>query len=73
MVDVVRLASSAGSLEKPTPCKGMKLTVHGDGSNKRSYLYVEDVAAAFDIVLYRGSVGRVYNIGIGCKRPHIAE
>lgn len=43
--------------------KSMQLTVHGDGSNKRSYLYVEDVADAFEVVLHRGSVGKVYNIG----------
>merc|ERR1719265_1630537 len=43
--------------------KGMKLTVHGDGSNKRSYLYVDDVASAFDLILHRGTTGRVYNIG----------
>lgn len=43
--------------------KGMKLTVHGDGSCKRSYLYVEDVAVAFDIVLHKGTTGKVYNIG----------
>jgi UDP-glucose 4,6-dehydratase len=43
--------------------RGMKLTVHGDGSNKRSYLYVEDVASAFDLIVHKGTVGRVYNIG----------
>merc|ERR1719215_1672737 len=43
--------------------KGMKLTVHGDGSNKRSYLHVDDVASAFDLILHRGTTGRVFNIG----------
>lgn len=43
--------------------KGMNLCVHGDGSNKRSYLYVDDVASAFDLVLHRGTTGMVYNIG----------
>ena len=43
--------------------KGMKLPVHGDGSALRSYLYVSDVAAAFEVLLHRGEVGEVYNIG----------
>ncbi len=28
-----------------------------------SYLYVDDVARAYDIVLHRGVTGEVYNIG----------
>ncbi|XP_042488528.1 trifunctional UDP-glucose 4,6-dehydratase/UDP-4-keto-6-deoxy-D-glucose 3,5-epimerase/UDP-4-keto-L-rhamnose-reductase RHM1-like [Macadamia integrifolia] len=43
--------------------RGQKLTIHGDGSNVRSYLYCEDVAEAFDVVLHKGQVGNVYNIG----------
>ncbi|XP_073058343.1 trifunctional UDP-glucose 4,6-dehydratase/UDP-4-keto-6-deoxy-D-glucose 3,5-epimerase/UDP-4-keto-L-rhamnose-reductase RHM3-like [Primulina eburnea] len=43
--------------------KGKPLPIHGDGSNVRSYLYCEDVAEAFEIVLHRGEVGHVYNVG----------
>ncbi|GAA0146759.1 dehydratase [Lithospermum erythrorhizon] len=43
--------------------KGEKLPIHGDGSNVRSYLYCDDVAEAFDVVLHNGVVGHVYNIG----------
>ena len=43
--------------------RGKPLTLHGDGSNRRTYLHCADVAAAFDIVLHRGEVGQVYNIG----------
>ena len=39
------------------------LTVHGDGNNTRNFLYVEDVARAFDCILHKAEVGRVYNIG----------
>jgi UDP-glucose 4,6-dehydratase len=42
---------------------GRKLTLHGSGANTRNYLYVEDVARAFDVVLHRGRVGEIYNIG----------
>lgn len=48
--------------------KGRILPIHGDGSNVRSYLYCEDVAEAFEIILHRGEVGHVYNIGTKKER-----
>ena len=33
------------------------------GLATRSYLYVEDVAEAFDLILHAGVVGETYNIG----------
>jgi len=39
------------------------LPVYGDGLNVRDWLYVEDHCAAIDVVLSRGKVGEVYNIG----------
>ena len=33
---------------------GRELPLHGDGMSVRSYLYVEDVAEAFDTVLHHG-------------------
>jgi len=41
----------------------MPCPLHGDGTNRRSFLYVQDVAEAFDCILKRGKVGAVYNIG----------
>ncbi len=38
-------------------------TLHGTGRNTRNFLYVEDVARAFDTVLHKGLVGNIYNIG----------
>ncbi|KAK6134462.1 hypothetical protein DH2020_031801 [Rehmannia glutinosa] len=43
--------------------RGKTLPIHGDGTNMRSYLYCEDVAEAFEVVLHKGEVGHVYNIG----------
>ena len=43
--------------------RGRPLPVHGDGEATRSYLYVDDVAEAFDVVLHKGVVGETYNIG----------
>lgn len=42
--------------------------MHGTGVATRSYLYVEDVAEAFDIVLHRGEDGQTYNIGTQDER-----
>lgn len=48
--------------------RGKDLPIHGDGGAVRSYLYVEDVAEAFDIVLHKGATGEVYNIGTEAER-----
>ncbi|KAG7988355.1 hypothetical protein I3843_03G183800 [Carya illinoinensis] len=48
--------------------KGKPLPIHGDGSNVRSYLYCEDVAEAFEVILHRGEVGHVYNVGTTKER-----
>ncbi|MEW5306394.1 MAG: hypothetical protein WDW38_007332 [Sanguina aurantia] len=48
--------------------RGSSLSVHGDGSSVRSYLYVEDVAEAFDRVLHKGVTGETYNIGTERER-----
>jgi len=37
--------------------------IHGDGSHTRNFVYVEDVAHAFDVVLHKGLPGKIYNIG----------
>ena len=40
-----------------------KVTIHGNGENKRSFVHVDDVVRAFDIILDRGKIGDIYNIG----------
>lgn len=42
-----------------------KITIHGDGSNVRSFIFVDDVVNAFDLILHKGSIGEIYNIGGG--------
>ncbi len=39
------------------------LPVYGDGQNVRDWLYVEDHCRAIDLILQRGRVGEVYNVG----------
>lgn len=43
--------------------KGEKVPVYGDGLNVRDWLYVYDHCEAIDVVLHKGKVGEVYNIG----------
>jgi len=52
--------------------RGLPVTIHGDGSNTRNFLYVEDVARAFDVILHKGSVGLIYNIGGENEQANIA-
>ena len=42
---------------------GKELPVYGDGMNVRDWLYVEDHCKGIDIVLEKGRLGEVYNIG----------
>merc|ERR1719506_1522895 len=51
--------------------RGRPVTLHGDGSNTRNFLFVEDVAKAFDIILHKGNVGDIYNIGGDNELPNI--
>lgn len=48
--------------------RGAPLPVHGHGAATRSYLFVEDVAQAFETILAKGKVGETYNIGTQKER-----
>lgn len=39
------------------------LPVYGDGINVRDWLYVEDHCRAIDLIVRKGTVGEVYNVG----------
>ena len=43
--------------------QGKSLPVYGDGKNVRDWLYVEDHCKAIDLIIHKGRVGEVYNIG----------
>lgn len=51
--------------------EGKSLPVYGDGSNVRDWLYVEDHCKAIDLVIRKGRVGEVYNIGGHNERTNI--
>ncbi len=43
--------------------EGKKVPVYGDGLNVRDWLYVLDNCSGIDLVLHKGKVGEIYNIG----------
>jgi nucleoside-diphosphate-sugar epimerase len=45
--------------------EGIDVDVYGEGTFYRDYIYVDDCARAIDIVLNKGKVNEVYNIGNG--------
>lgn len=47
-----------------------KLLVYGKSENVRDWLYVEDHCSTIDLIIRKGKVGEVYNIGgkIGEKK-----
>lgn len=47
--------------------RGETLPVYGEGKNVRDWLYVDDHCAAIDLILRKGSAGRLYNIGGGAQ------
>jgi len=44
------------------------LPLYGDGLQVRDYQYVGDHCEAIDLVLHKGEIGAVYNIGTGSER-----
>jgi dTDP-glucose 4,6-dehydratase len=48
--------------------KGKKVTVHGKGESKRSFIHVSDVCRAIDIIINKGNIGEIYNINSDNER-----
>lgn len=48
-----------------------KLPVYGDGKNIRDWLHVYDHCTAIDLVLHKGKLGEVYNIGGNNEKENI--
>jgi dTDP-glucose 4,6-dehydratase len=48
-----------------------QLPVYGDGRQMREYQYVVDHCEAIDLVLHKGIIGEVYNIGTGYEMENL--
>ena len=51
--------------------EGAPLPVYGDGGNVRDWLYVDDHAAALELIVRTGRVGETYNVGGRSERKNI--
>jgi dTDP-glucose 4,6-dehydratase len=49
---------------------GKKIPLYGDGLNERDWLYVDDHCTGVHLVLEKGNVGEIYNIGAGNETPN---
>ena len=49
----------------------IKVPLYGDGLNVRDWLYVLDNCRGIDLVIHKGALGEVYNIGGGFEIPNI--
>ncbi|MFC1667043.1 dTDP-glucose 4,6-dehydratase [Candidatus Omnitrophota bacterium] len=48
-----------------------KVPLYGDGLNVRDWLYVVDNCRAIDLILHKGKIGEIYNIGGSYEIPNI--
>ena len=79
-VVVTRCSNNYGPLQFPEKLiplmiihalNNKKLPVYGDGMNVRDWIYVIDHNKAIDLVLDKGRLGEVYNIGASNEMPNI--
>ncbi|MGE4284297.1 MAG: dTDP-glucose 4,6-dehydratase [Clostridia bacterium] len=79
-INITRCSNNYGSYQFPEKLiplivnnclSGKELPVYGDGKNIRDWIYVEDHSHAIDLVINKGQVGQVYNIGGGNERANI--
>lgn len=47
-------------------------TIQGYGNQVRSFLYIDDVVNAFDIIYQKGKIGEIYNIGCNINTNEIS-
>lgn len=79
-VVITRCSNNYGPLQFPekliplmiiNALNNKKLPVYGDGLNVRDWIYVLDHNDAITLVLEKGKVGQVYNVGASREMPNI--
>lgn len=51
--------------------KNEKLPIYGKGDNVRDWLYVEDHCKAIDLIIHKGKVGDIFNVGGHNERTNL--
>ena len=71
-VKMVRGSNNVGPFQYPEKIvprfttllmQGKKVPLHGNGENKRTWIYVEDFSRGVETIFEKGKIGEVYNIG----------
>ncbi len=79
-VTITRGANNIGPFQHPekvvplfvtNAIDDLPLPVYGDGRQLRDYQYVLDHCEAIDIVLQRGRIGEIYNVGTGQEMENL--
>jgi dTDP-glucose 4,6-dehydratase len=80
-VTITRGANNIGPYQYPekvvplfvtNALEDQSLPVYGDGKQRRDYQHVLDHCEAIDLVLHRGEIGEVYNVGTGGEMENLA-
>jgi dTDP-glucose 4,6-dehydratase len=78
-VSVTRCTNNFGPFQYPEKAiplfttnllDGKQIPLYGDGMNERDWLFVDDHCSGVHLVLERGNVGEIYNIGAGNETPN---
>ena len=83
-ISIIRPSNNYGPFQYPekfiplfvsNAIEDKKLPLYGKGENIRDWLYVEDHCKALDLILRKGKLGEVYNVGANDEVPniHVAE
>lgn len=51
--------------------EGKKVPLYGRGLNVRTWIYTEDYCRILDLILHKGRVGEIYNVGTNDETPNI--
>ncbi|WP_405380820.1 dTDP-glucose 4,6-dehydratase [Phascolarctobacterium sp.] len=61
---LIPLMISNALQDKPLP-------IYGSGENVRDWIYVDDHCKAIDMIIHKGKVGEIYNVGASCEMRNI--
>ncbi|QZY56304.1 dTDP-glucose 4,6-dehydratase [Crassaminicella profunda] len=79
-INITRCSNNYGSYQFPekliplmitNALEGKDLPVYGDGFQIRDWIHVEDHCRAIDLVLHKGKIGEIYNIGGNNEKANI--
>ena len=51
--------------------KNQRFPIYGDGKNVRDWIYVKDHCKAIDLILHKGKIGEVYNVGGNSEKSNL--